>query len=177
MARGTPTPATTPLGLKEKMDSQGHSSFCYCPTWVYKQQQQIKDGWPGVHQLLLPPHLGFYKGKDGQPGAHQLLPLSHMGVSKKKRRKRNNQEKRWMARGTPIPATNALRLKRKGGQPRAYQLWLQPQVGEPKRWLKGKDGQSRAHQLWLLSQVSVKKNKNMSGQGYTNSCYHPNWAY
>ena len=62
-----------------------------------------------------------------------------------------------MARGTPTPPTTPLRLKRKGGQPRAYQLWLQSQVSEKKRWLKRKDGQARAHQLLLLSQVSVKK--------------------
>ena len=76
-----------------------------------------------------------------------------------------------MARGTPTPGTTTLRLAK------GIQLWLQSQVGEQKRWLKRKDGQPRAHQLLLLSQVSVKKNKNMSGQGYTNSCYHPNWAH
>ena len=125
-------------------------------------------GYSFVHQLLLPPHLGF-KRKDGQPGAHQLLPLSHTGVSTKKKKKQQKKSQKWMASGAPTPATTPLRLKRKGGQPRAYLLWLQSQVGERKRWLIRKDGQPRALQLLLLSQVSVKKNKN--------SCYHPNWAY
>ena len=57
-----------------------------------------------------------------------------------------------MARGTSTSATTPLRLKRKGGQPRAYQLWLQSQVGEQK-----KDGLK----------------ERMDSQGHTSPCYSP----
>ena len=98
------------------MDSQEHTSFCHCPTLAYRkkeEQQKTKDGWPGVHQLLLPPHLGLKK--DGQQRAYQFLLLSKVG-----------EQKRW--------------LKRTDGQPRAHQLLLLSQVGvkrkqKTKRWL------------------------------------------
>ena len=112
-----------------------------------------KDGWPGVHQLLLPPHLGLKEKMDSQ-GHTSFCHCPTSVYQKKEKRKRNdnnNNKKRWMARGTPTPATTPLRLKRKGGHLRAYQLWLQSQVGEQKDGLK----------------------ERMDNQGHTSSCYSP----
>ena len=55
-------------------------------------------------------------------GYHEPWPGSHVGAQ-------TTTKTRWVARGTPTPATNLLRLARKDGQPRAHQLLLLSHVG------------------------------------------------
>ena len=152
---------------KDGQPCKGMPAFATVPhRYINNNNNKQKDEWPGVHQLLLPPHLGFKEKMDSQGHTSFCHCPTWVYQQKKKKKQQQKKEKPKMdGQGTPTPATTPLRLKRKSGQPRAYQLWLQSQVGEQKRWLKRKDGQPRAHQLLLLSQVSVKKNKNMPWPG------------